>query len=213
MKTRKFKKYNDGIIKVGFFNESVDINTNELKKEFIEIGKLFFSYSAIRELDKYKFNTDLKSEIKIKTMKNPFINSNLIVKLNDKCYEIEHIDMNKSELFIFLYDYKDQLDTVIELYLKEKSQSVLEDDNFNLYKKVFSNIKNIESVTNIEKETANSTNSSKKLKFQIRYISELDHKDSTLKFKIKFKNDFYDILQIKDIDEKQKILEIEGVRE
>lgn len=123
---KKFNTYNDGVIIFGVFREVLDKSENIMKKEFIEEGKLFFSYSTIREVDKFKFNTDLKSEIKLKTIKNPILDSNKLIKLDNKYYEIEHIDKSKTELFIFIYDFVDKMNELIDIERKVSSEI---DDN------------------------------------------------------------------------------------
>lgn len=207
MKKIRFDNYNEGLLKFGNYVEK-EMN-DSLIKEFIEKGKLFFSYSKIREEDKMQFDNDIKATLKIKTRYNPIINSNNIVAIDNKIFSIKFIDKNKKNLFLYLDNYVDELDRVIDIY-EVKSISALEDSELILYRRVFANITNINSVTNAEKESANAIRSKKKLKFKIKFDDKLVNKNSTTAFKINFENNFYDIKQIIDVNELHKILEIEG---
>ncbi len=207
MKKVKFDNYNEGLLKFGNYVER-EMNGN-LIKEFIEKGKLFFSYSKIREEDRMQFDNDIKATLKIKTRYNSIINSNNIVTIDDKIFSIKSIDKNKKNLFLYLDNYVDELDRVLDIY-EVKSTSVLEDPEVILYRRVFANITNINSVTNSERESANAIKSKKKLKFKIKFDNKLVNKNSTTEFKINFENNFYDIKQIIDVNEMHKILEIEG---
>lgn len=207
MKKVKFDNYNEGLLKFGNYVER-EMNGN-LIKEFIEKGKLFFSYSKIREEDRMQFDNDIKATLKIKTRYNSIINSNNIVAIDDKIFSIKSIDKNKKNLFLYLDNYVDELDRVLDIY-EVKSTSVLEDPEVILYRRVFANITNINSVTNSERESANAIKNKKKLKFKIKFDNKLVNKNSTTEFKINFENNFYDIKQIIDVNELHKILEIEG---
>ena len=67
MLKRKINQYNDGVLKFGRYVEKYDNNEILLdEKEFIQEGKLFFSYKTIREQDRLKFDdTGYKIELKI----------------------------------------------------------------------------------------------------------------------------------------------------
>ena len=69
MLKRKINQYNDGVLKFGRYVEKYDNNEILLdEKEFIQEGKLFFSYKTIREQDRLKFDdTGYKIELKINT--------------------------------------------------------------------------------------------------------------------------------------------------
>ena len=73
MLKRKINQYNDGVLKFGRYVEKYDNNEILLdEKEFIQEGKLFFSYKTIREQDRLKFDdTGYKIELKINT---PYMN-------------------------------------------------------------------------------------------------------------------------------------------
>ena len=197
MKKNKFNTYNDGVIKFGEFKDILNESGNVERKEFVEKGKLFFSYSQIREMDQYKFNTELKSEI---------------VELEGKFYEIEHMDKGNKDLFLFIFDYIDKMNKKLEIYKLAKPTSVLQDDVYNLYKIVFSKIE-----MSLKEETKNDSVKSKvSIKANIKYLEELDpliNSQCSQDYKIKFQNKFYNIKTILNEDENNKFLQIEGVEE
>ena len=206
MKKIKFDIYNDGMMQVSENKEIFDSNNNAIKKELIEKNRFFFSYSNIRESDKYKLDTNSTASLKVKVRINNHITSNNLITIDNKIYGIEFIDKNKNNLFLYLKDYIDELDKIIEIYSISKANS-LNDPIPVLFKKVFSNIK-----SNLkESNENNSTQTSKNIKFKIKFIDELVKNNSTTKFEIKFEERFYDIKSIVDIDEQHEILEIEGV--
>ena len=209
MKKIRFDIYNDGMLEVCENKEIFDSKNDAIGKELIEKNRFFFSYSNIREADKYKLDTNTTTNLKIKIRRNNLIDTNDLIKLDEKLYGIEFIDKNSNNLFLYLKDYSDELDKIIEIYEIVASDSLIEDDADILFKKVFSNIK-----SNLKEATENdSTQTSKNIKFKIKFINELVANNSTTKYKIKFNNNFYNIKSINNIDEKNEILEIEGVNE
>lgn len=210
MKKNKFENYNDGILYYGFYKEVFNLKNIIEGKEFIENGKLFFKTLSIREEDRYSFDTDdSKLSLKLKVKKNNIIKVNHIVKINEEFYSIKNIDSDTNNLYIYLSNYLDELDRILYFYKKE-TESALVDSNYNFYKSIFANIKNINSVTNSEKEIANSIQASEKLKFKIKFDKDIAQIDANNIFKIKFEDRFYDIKQIIDINKAHEILEIEG---
>lgn len=190
MRKNNIKVYGDGII---YLND-IEVNNNKgvLSKEFIQVGMLFFNYSLIRELDKFKFNTELKSEIKIRVPSNPIINSNQAIELENEFYSIEHIDKNKDEMFIFLKTYEDELDKIVEIFKIKKSESVLQDDELISIFKTFSKVDNN--------------------KFTIQYLKELDlnHNINVLSnYILSYENINHKIKQSRNIEGKSKYLELE----
>ena len=209
MKKIKFDCYNDGMLYVGENKELYDSNSNAIGKELIMKNRFFFSNSSIREEDRDKLNEDSKTSIKVKIKKNNVIQTTDLVKLNNKIYAINSIDFNRNNLFLYLTDYYDELDRIIEIN-EFKNTSALEDPQLILFKKVFSNIKNINSVTNSERVVADSVKTSERLKFKIRYLKELTEMNASNRFSVIFENKKYNIKQIIDIDMLHEILEIEG---
>ena len=120
MLKRKINQYNDGVLKFGRYVEKYDNNEILLdEKEFIQEGKLFFSYKTIREQDRLKFDdTGYKIELKINTPYMNKIKSDHIVLIDDNVYSIKYIepDFTKKNLYMFLSNYEDEMDTYISIY-------------------------------------------------------------------------------------------------
>lgn len=190
MVKNSIKSYNDGIIYL--HDVKVHNNDGNLTKEFIQEGKLFFAHSLIRELDKFKFNTELKSEIKLKVARNPLLNVNQVAKVENEFYSIEYIDKSKDEMFIFLKTYEDELDKIIDIFRVKKVESVLQDDELTSILKTFSKVDNN--------------------KFTIPYLKELDlnHDINVLSnYILSYENIHYRIKQCRNIEGRSKFLELE----
>lgn len=209
----KFQNFNDGIIFVGNYKELYDDLNNATGKEFIKYGKLFYKLYSITEKDRY-LNEDLQIDMKIKVKNNKMINSNNVISLDNKLYSISKIDKSNDRLSLFLYlaNYVDELDKIIDIYILQRESS-LSDPVESLYKRVFANIKNVELTSNEAKVSAGAISSKIKLKFKIRYIKEFEDENFINKFKIKFNNKSFDIVNVMNIDSADKLLEITGVNE
>ena len=96
MLKRKINQYNDGVLKFGRYVEKYDNNEILLdEKEFIQEGKLFFSYKTIREQDRLKFDdTGYKIELKINTPYMNKIKSDHIVLIDDITFNGERFPLN-----------------------------------------------------------------------------------------------------------------------
>ena len=207
---QKFETYNDGLLYYGAYIESYDTDGYIKGREFTMTGKLFFNMLSIREEDRYSFDSEeSKISLKIKVRKNNFIKTYHIIKINNDLYNIKNTDPDKNNIYLYLSNHVEELDRILEIY-EIKETSTLEDSSEVLYEKVFANIKNINSVTNSEREVAGSIKSSERLKFKIKYLKELTDINSTNRFKVKFEKKFYNIKQIIDIDMLHEILEVEG---
>lgn len=216
MKNIKFQNYNDGLFFYGDYVETYDSAGNAMKeKEFISNGKFFFSLTSIREQDRIAYDTEeSKITMKLKIRYNTILKKKHIIKLTDNLYEIKHIDVDskRENLYVYLINYRNQLDKHISIFKKQKTY-VMEDDKFNHYRTVWGNIEGVNSVTNKEKTENNNLKSKFQKKFIIRYLDELDpivNKKSTTEFKIKYKNNFYNITLVNNIEEENKILELIG---
>lgn len=209
----KFESFNDGIVFVGSYNEIHDNLGNAIGKEFTKSGKLFYELYSITEKDRY-LNEDLQIDMKIKVKNNKMINSKNVISLDNKLYSISKIDKSKDRLSLFLYlaNYVDELDKIIDIYIL-KRESSLSDPVESLYKRVFANIKNVELTSNEAKLNAGAISSKIKLKFKVKYLKEFEDKNFINKFKIKFNNRNFDIVNILNIDSADKLLEITGVNE
>ncbi|MGL5765655.1 MAG: phage head closure protein [Sarcina sp.] len=208
MKKIKFENYRDGIFLAGNYIEFYE--NDNLRKELTITGKFFFNYLSIREEDRYSLDTDnSKISLKIKVRKNNLLKTNQIIQIGEKLYTVKYIDSNQTSLFLYLTDYADELDRIIEIY-ETIEISTLKDPEDILFKKIFANIKNINSVTNSERETNNAIKTKERLKFKVKYLPALTEINANNKFNIVFENKKYNITQIVDIDMKHEVLEIEG---
>lgn len=206
MKKIKFDTYNDGMLKVYENKELFDSKNNAIGKELIEKNKFFFAYSSIRESDKYRLETNTDINIKVKVRRNNIITTNDLIKIDESFYAIEKVDKNSNNLFLYLKNYIDDMNKIIEIYTIVSRSSLIDPKDI-LLKKVFANIKS----SNVENAENDSIGTSKKIKFKIKFIEELIDNNSTVKYKIKFEDSFYDIKIINDIDERHEVLEIQGV--
>ncbi|KPI46279.1 hypothetical protein KW94_20180 [Clostridioides difficile] len=211
MKKIKFNNFNDGIVEFGECKESYDTEGNALdEKEFIVSGKLFFANEYIREQDKLKFDdTGLKVSIKLKVPYMRLIKTSDVIKLNNEFYSIVKLDISndKTSIYLYLSELVDVLDKHISIFIKER-KSVLEDVTMKFYKKVWASVEDLNSKELIE---SNSIKTSTNKKFKIRYIKELDlniKQNAITNFVIKYKDKFYNITQILNLEEENKILEI-----
>lgn len=200
MKKIKFQNYNDGLLLMGNYIDTYDTNGNAMEeKEFIKKGKLFFSLTSIREQDRYNYDTDkIKITLKLKVKYNPVLKSNYIIKIDNKLYKILHLDRDskKENLYVYLSDYKDNMSKHIDILIREKAASVLEDDKFILFKKVWGNTE-----SSNEKERV----------FTIRYLKALDIGVNSLKsYRISFNNKIYKINSIINKNADNLLLEIKG---
>ncbi len=200
MLKNKFQNYNDGILLFGNYIDTYDTNGNAMEeKEFIRKGKLFFSLTSIREQDRYNYDTDkIKITLKLKVKYNPVLKSNYIIKIDNKLYKILHLDRDfkKENLYVYLSDYKDNMSKHIDILIREKAASVLEDDKFILFKKVWGNTE-----SSNEKERV----------FTIRYLNTLDIGTNSLKsYRIGFNNKIYKINSIINKNADNLLLEIKG---
>ncbi len=206
----KFENFNDGILFVGSYKELYDDLNNVTGKEFTKCGKLFYNLYSITEKDRY-LNEDLKIDMKVKVKNNKMVNSNNIISLDNKLYSISKIDKSCDRLSLFLYltDYIDELDKIIDIYMLKRTSS-LSDPIESLYKRVFANIKNVELTSNEAKISANVKKNKLKLKFKIKYIEGFEDNDLINKFKIKYNNKSFNIINVLNIDNANKIIELTG---
>lgn len=216
---QKFDSFNDGILYFGDYLESYDIHNNACdEKEFSIKGRLFFSYKKIREQDSLKYgNTGLQVSIKLKTYYIPSISTGDTVKINGVLYSIAYLepDSTKENMYIFLTDLINVMAKHISIFLK-KSGNALTDDEWIHCRTVWGDIKEINSVKTLESTSNGRVATKFRKKFIIRYIDYLDlsnDKEVTTKYKISYKDKFYNILGVNNLEERDEILEIEGVIE
>lgn len=207
----KFNTYNDGVLFFGKYIESYDINGNATdEKEFIDKGKLFFSYQSIREEDKLKFqDTGKKISMKIKTPYMIAITSSDTVKLDNELYSILHIDKDskRQSLFIYLTELENELDKHVEI-LKEYRKSALDNKVIEPVKTVWGKVIDVKDNTNI-KDISQRVKHKKVI--TIRYLGILDiniNKKVTVDYKIKYKEIIYNINSIINTNDDDELLEL-----
>lgn len=211
MKKIKFNTYNDGLIEFGNYVESYGEDGNALEnKEFIFCGKLYFSYQSIREQDRLKFdNTGKKITAKVKT---PYINnisSSNVIKLNNELYSIRYIDpdIKKQNLYIYLTELENELNKHIEIF-KQYRTSALANKALEKFKVVWSKVEEVSDNSSV-KNTSQRVKHKKKV--TIRYLKDLDiniNTKATLDFQIKYKDNYYNIDQILNLNDDDELLEI-----
>jgi SPP1 family predicted phage head-tail adaptor len=212
MLKRKINQYNDGVLKFGKYIEKYDGNEILLnEKEFIQEGKLFFSYKAIREQDRLKFDdTGYKVELKINTPYMNKIKSDHIVLLNNNLYSIRYIepDYSKKNLYIFLSNYEDEMSTYISIY-KENRISPIENPKLTLFNCAWCKVENI---STREKASNDISKIIVHKKITLKYIKEFDSsisKDISSKYKIDIDGIRYKIISSLNINNENKLIQLE----
>lgn len=217
---KNFDSFNDGIIEFGDYIESYDSDNNACEeKEFSVRGRLHFSYKTIREQDRFNYdNTGLKVKIKLKTYFVPYLSTSNTIRLNNVLYSIGHIDpdINKEKMYIYLTELKNDMNKHISIYAKISDNNPLTDDRWELFRTVWGDIETINTVKTLEDTNNGKVENKLKKKFIIRYLNELDatlNKQVSIQYKIKYKNYYYNIVGTNNVEEKEEILELEGVIE
>lgn len=193
MKKLRVDTYNDGVCYLLENKAFYDESGNAVRKELIQKSFFYFGNSRIREEDRVNLAEGNKETLKIKIRRNNIINSNCLIRLNEKVYNIKALDKNNRNLYLYLEDWIDEMDKIVEFYTVEVSNSALQDDREILYKKVFANVSVVDKV---KKEIIIKTN------YSTTFNTDL---------KIKFGGHTYKIISIEDIDLKHEICVINGV--
>lgn len=219
MKKMKFGNFNDGVLSFGKYSEKYnDIGHLLDEKEFIQEGKLFFSYKAIREQDRLKFDdTGYKVELKINTPYMNFIKSDHVVLINDHMYSIKYIepDYSKKNLYIFLSNYEDEMDTYISIY-KENRVSPIENPTLTLFNCAWCKVENLLDKSTREKTFNDISKIIVQKKITLKYIKELDSsisKDISSKYKIYINGIKYKIISSQNINNENKLIQLEIEKE
>lgn len=219
MLKRKINQYNDGVLKFGRYVEKYDNNEILLdEKEFIQEGKLFFSYKTIREQDRLKFDdTGYKIELKINTPYMNKIKSDHIVLIDDNVYSIKYIepDFTKKNLYMFLSNYEDEMDTYISIY-KANRISPIANPTLNIFKNAWYKVENILDKSTREKTSNDISKIIVQKKITLKYIKELDSsisKDILSKYKIGINGVKYKIISSLNINNENKLIQLEIEKE
>lgn len=219
MLKRKINQYNDGVLKFGRYVEKYDNNEILLdEKEFIQEGKLFFSYKTIREQDRLKFDdTGYKIELKINTPYMNKIKSDHIVLIDDNVYSIKYIepDFTKKNLYMFLSNYEDEMDTYISIYTVNR-YSPIANPTLNIFKNAWCKVENILDKSTREKTSNDISKIIVQKKITLKYIKELDSsisKDILSKYKIGINGVKYKIISSLNINNENKLIQLEIEKE
>ena len=213
------EKKNQSILKFGRYVEKYDNNEILLdEKEFIQEGKLFFSYKTIREQDRLKFDdTGYKIELKINTPYMNKIKSDHIVLIDDNVYSIKYIepDFTKKNLYMFLSNYEDEMDTYISIY-KANRISPIANPTLNIFKNAWCKVENILDKSTREKTSNDISKIIVQKKITLKYIKELDSsisKDILSKYKIGINGVKYKIISSLNINNENKLIQLEIEKE
>lgn len=215
MLKRKINQYNDGVLKFGKYSEVYNEEGILLnKKEFTQEGKLLFSYKAIREQDRLKFDdTGYKIELKINTPYMNKIKSDHIVLIENNVYNIKYIepDYNKRNLYLFLSNYEDEMDTYISIY-KEIKTSPIKNPEIILFKNAWCKIDNLSDKSTREKKNQDIAKLVVQKKITLKYIKELDSSisnDVISKYKITINGVKYKIISSLNIKNEESLIQLE----
>ena len=219
MLTQKINQYKDGVLEFGKYVEKYDKEGQLLKeKGFIQEGKLFFSYKAIREQDRLKFDdTGYKIELKINTPYMNLIKSDHIVLIENNIYSIKYIepDYNKRNLYIFLSNYEDEMDTYISIYTVNRS-SPIANPTLNIFKNAWCKVENLLDKSTREKASNDISKIIVQKKITLKYTKELDSsisKDILSKYKIGINDIKYKIISSLNINNENKLIQLEIEKE
>lgn len=203
-----FNSYSDGVLQFGCYVEGYDENGDATEKEFVSKGRLFFSFSSIREQDALKYDSSQKVTMKIKTPYLLLINSNHVIRYNGEYYSITHLDpgINRKSLFLYLSSYTETLRYKVEVLDYIKS-SALEDAKLSHFRTLWCDVTLDKATSNIE---ANKEDLVAKKTFIIRYLRELDNSIQSVGNKrLKYKGKIYKIISTINVEESDELLELE----
>lgn len=215
MLNRKINQYKDGVLEFGKYVEKYDKEGQLLKeKGFIQEGKLFFSYKAIREQDRLKFDdTGYKIELKINTPYMNLIKSDHIVLIENNIYSIKYIepDYNKRNLYLFLSNYEDEMDTYISIY-KDIKTNPIKNSEIILFKNAWGKVENLSDKSTREKTSQGILKLVVQKKITLKYIKELDsslNNDIISKYKIDIDGVKYKIISSLNVENEKSLIQLE----
>ena len=215
MLNRKINQYKDGVFEFGKYVEKYDKEGQLLKeKGFIQEGKLFFSYKAIREQDRLKFDdTGYKIELKINTPYMNLIKSDHIVLIENNIYSIKYIepDYNKRNLYLFLSNYEDEMDTYISIY-KDIKTNPIKNSEIILFKNAWGKVENLSDKSTREKTSQGILKLVVQKKITLKYIKELDsslNNDIISKYKIDIDGVKYKIISSLNVENEKSLIQLE----
>lgn len=215
MLKRTINQYNDGILRFGKYLEKYNQKGELLsEKEFTQDGRLFFSYKSIREQDRLKFDdTGYKIELKINTPYMNLIKSDHVVLIENNIYSIRYIepDYNKKNLYIFLSNYEDEMDTYISIY-KDIKTNPIKNNEMILFQNAWCKVENLSDKSTREKESQGISKLVVQKKITLKYIKELDssiNNDIKSKYKIDINGVKYKIISSLNVENKKSLIQLE----
>lgn len=215
MLKRTINQYNDGILRFGKYLEKYNQKGELLsEKEFTQDGRLFFSYKSIREQDRLKFDdTGYKIELKINTPYMNLIKSDHVVLIENNIYSIRYIepDYNKKNLYIFLSNYEDEMDTYISIY-KDIKTNPIKNNEMILFQNAWCKVENLSDKSTREKESQGISKLVVQKKITLKYIKELDssiNNDIISKYKIDINGVKYKIISSLNVENKKSLIQLE----
>lgn len=214
MLKRKINQYNDGVLKFGKYKDKYNENNNLLnEKEFIQEGKLFFSYKAIREQDRLKFDdTGYKIELKINTPYMNKISSDHVVLIDNTMYSIKYIepDYSKRNLYIFLSNYEDEMNVYVSIY-KHIKLGPLKNSELKLFTNAWCKVESVSYKSTREKQSNDISKIVVQKKITLKYIKELDcfiTNDVISNYKICINNINYKIISSENINNEESLIQL-----
>lgn len=215
LQRKKFNQYNDGVLKFGKYLEKYDEAGYLLnKKEFIQEGKLFFSYKSIREQDRLKFDdTGYKIDLKINTPYMNNIKSNHVILIESNMYSIKYIepDFSKRNLYMFLSNYEDEMDTYIYIY-KEIKTNPLKNPVLKLFTNAWCKVENLLDKSTREKSSNDISKILVQKKITLKYIKELDSSITNnviANYKICINDVKYKIISSMNVKNEKSLIQLE----
>lgn len=131
MKRIKIDAFNDGMIKVGLFEP----NYRTMIKEFRVLYTLHHSKAYLRQEDKKKVDAEGEITAKIKVPRNGFINSRHSIEIEGVYYSVKKVDHEKGTTYIYLSNYIDAMQDVVEIFKLERKSSLAEPEYVSVFKK------------------------------------------------------------------------------
>ncbi|WP_130806516.1 phage head closure protein [Senegalia massiliensis] len=103
MKQLKHDSYCDGILEYGEIKSIFSSNRKKIGEDFISKGKLFFTLMSVRDGDLIQANNlGYVIDMKVKSPLIKNISSKDKVKINKKIYDIEKLDFDTQNVYLYL---------------------------------------------------------------------------------------------------------------
>ena len=145
------------------------------------------------------------------------IKSDHIVLIENNIYSIKYIepDYNKRNLYIFLSNYEDEMDTYISIYTVNR-YSPIANPTLNIFKNAWCKVENLLDKSTREKASNDISKIIVQKKITLKYTKELDSsisKDILSKYKIGINDIKYKIISSLNINNENKLIQLEIEKE